>query len=79
MKKRLQTLYKGLEEDYEKSTYIYTKENNQLMLVGDFNGKIGIDENRITNGDTSITPNDRRIRSMVRALYLRHFKQTCQM
>ena len=63
---------KELEEEYEvteKSIYNYTKRNN-MILVGDFNGKIGNDENRITNGDTSITTNGRKIRSMVRTLNL---------
>ena len=41
-----------------------------MILVGDFKGKIGTDENEITNGDTSITTNVRRIRSMVRTLNL---------
>ena len=53
------------------------------MLVGNFNGKIGNDENRITNGDTSITS----ITSIIllqnkfngKNSKLRHFEQTCQM
>ena len=62
---------KELEEGYEVieiSVYSYTKTNNKIILVGDFNGKIGNDENGITNGDTSITANGRRVRSMVRTL-----------
>ena len=64
---------KELEEEYEvteKSIYNYTKRNNDVILVGDFNGKIGNDEIGITNGDTSITNNGRKIRSMVRTLNL---------
>ena len=38
--------------------------------MGNFNGKIGNDVNRITNGDTSITTNGKRIKSMVRTLNL---------
>ena len=63
---------KELEEEYEvieKSIYNYTKTNNNI-LVGNFNGKIGNDKNGITNGDTSITTNGRRIMSMVRTLNL---------
>ena len=66
-------MYKELEEEYEvieKSRYSYTKTNNNIILVGNFNGKIGNDENGITNGDTSIRTNGRRIRSMVRTLNL---------
>ena len=62
---------KELEEGYEvieRSVYSYTKTNNKIILVGDFNGKIGNDENGITNGDTYITANGRRVRSMVRTL-----------
>ena len=64
---------KELEEEYEvieKSISNYTETNNKIILVGDFNGKIGNDENGITNGDTSITTNVKRIRSMVRTLNL---------
>ena len=64
---------KELEEEYEvieKSIANYTETNNKIILVGDFNGKIGNDENGITNGDISITTNGRRIRSMVRTLNL---------
>ena len=64
---------KELEEEYEvieKSISNYTETNNKIILVGDFNGKIGNDENGITNGDISITTNGRRIRSMVRTLNL---------
>ena len=62
---------KELKEEYEvieKSISNYTETNNKIILVGDFNGKIGNDENGITNGDTSITTNGKRIRSMVRTL-----------
>ena len=51
---------KELEEEYERiEKFIsnYTETNNKIILVGDFNGKIGNDENGITNGDTSITTN----------------------
>ena len=51
---------KELEEEYEKkekSLYNYTVTNNKIVLVSSFNGKIGNDENGITNGDTSITTN----------------------
>ena len=64
---------KELEEEYEvikKTISNYTETNNKIILVGDFNGKIGNDENGITNGDTSITINGRKIRSMVRTLNL---------
>ena len=64
---------KELEEEYEvieKSISNYTETNNKIILVGDFNGKIGNDENGITNGDTSITTNGNS--------KLRHFEQTCQ-
>ena len=64
---------KELEEEYEvieKSISNYTETNNKIILVGDFNGKIGNDENGITNGDTSITTNGKIIRSMVRTLNL---------
>ena len=57
---------KELEEEYEvieKSISNYTETNNKIILVGDFNGKIGNDENGITNGDISITTNGMRIRS----------------
>ena len=57
---------KELEEEYEvieKSISNYTETNNKIILVGDFNGKIGNDENGITNGDISITTNGKRIRS----------------
>ena len=56
---------KELEEEYEvieKSISNYTKTNNKIISVGNFNGKIGNDENRITNGDTSFTTNGRRVR-----------------
>ena len=64
---------KELEEEYEvieKSITNYTEKNNKIILVGDFNGKVGNDENGITNGETSITTNGKRIRSMVRTLNL---------
>ena len=64
---------KELEEEYEvieKSISNFTETNNKIILVGDFNGKIGNDENGITNGDTSITTNGNS--------KLRHFEQTCQ-
>ena len=64
---------KELEEEYdviEKSISNYTKTNNKIISVGDFDGKIGNDENGITNGDTSFTTNGRRVRSMVRTLNL---------
>ena len=64
---------KELEEEYERMEKFisnYTETNNKIILVGDFNGKIGNDENGITNGDTSITTNVKRIRSMVRTLNL---------
>ena len=51
---------KELEEEYERMEKFisnYTETNNKIILVGDFNGKIGNDENGITNGDTSITTN----------------------
>ena len=56
---------KELEEEYEvieKSISNYTKTNNKIISVGNFDGKIGNDENRITNGDTSFTTNGRRVR-----------------
>ena len=55
---------KELEEDYEvieKSISNYTETNNKIILLGNFNGIIGKDENGITNGDTSITSNGKRI------------------
>ena len=55
---------KELEEDcevIEKSISNYTETNNKIILVGIFNGIIGNDENGITNGDTSITSNGKRI------------------
>ena len=55
---------KELEEDcevIEKSISNYTETNNKIILVGNFNGIIGNDENGITNGDTSITSNGKRI------------------
>ena len=71
-KTREKTLYKKKLEDevIERSIYNYTKANNNIILVSDSNGKIGNDENGITNGDTSITANGRRISSMVRTLKL---------
>ena len=51
---------KELEEEYERMEKFisnYTETNNKIILVGDFNGKIGNDENGITNGDTSLTTN----------------------
>ena len=59
----------------EKSIYNYTKANKTIILVGNFNGKMGNDENGITSGDTSITTNGRRIRSIVRALNLDIFNK----
>ena len=55
---------KELEEDYEvieKSISNYTETNNKIILLGNFNGIIGKDENGITNGDTPITTNGKRI------------------
>ena len=45
----------------EKSVYNYTKTNNKIILVGDFNGKIGNYENGITYRRRRTT-NGRRIR-----------------
>ena len=64
---------KKLEKEYEiieKSISNYTETSNKIILVGYFNGKIGNDENEITNGDTSITTNGKRIWPMVRTLNL---------
>lgn len=62
---------KELEEQYkeiQKSIFSYTSTNNKIILVGNFSGKIGNDKNEIINGDTSITTNNRRTRSVVRTL-----------
>ena len=79
---------KELEEEYEvmeRFIYNYIKTNNKIILVGDFNGKIGNDENRITNGGTFVTTNGIRIRSMVKTRNLdalnkhaKHVKETCE-
>ena len=72
-KQKSKNCMKELEEEYEvieKSISNYTETNNKIILVGDFNGKIGNDESGITNGDTSITTNGKRVRSMVRTLNL---------
>ena len=64
---------KELEEEYEvieKSISNYTETNNKIILVGNFNGKRGNDGNGITNGETSIKTNGRRIRSKMRTLNL---------
>ena len=53
-----------------KSAYNFTKTNNKIKFVGDFNEKIGNDENGIIKVDTSVTNNGRGIRSMVRTLNL---------
>ena len=61
---------KELAEEYEVikiSIYNYTKTDNKIILVADFNRKPDNDENEITNGNTSLTT-IRRIWSMVRTL-----------
>ena len=73
LKRQVNFFIKELDKEYEvieKSIYNYTKTNNNIILVGDFNGKIDNDKNGITNGDTSVATNGRRIRSMVRTLNL---------
>ena len=49
---------KELAEEYEvikSSIYNYTKTDNKIILVADFNWKTDNDENEITNENTSLT------------------------
>ena len=56
----------------ERHLYQYTTNNqNHILLLGDFNAKVGNEEQGIPNGDPRITPNGKRLINLTNNLNLK--------
>ena len=66
-----------IEKHYYLSIPIYNKyHQNHILLLGDFNAKIGNGEPGISNGDHKITPNGNRLINLTNNFSLKVIKKS---